>query len=725
MLERYQYVKLFYHFLFSCADITSDLLFCYQVFDAKESEARTIFWVLVSVICFSSYTYSVYFVCYIYFTFYGDLANELSVSIILCSIFCFVLLLAPFGQALPVMSVCVSFYYLHMQEDTQIQDDELSRPFYLELFSETILQSVIQFYVLISFSKVSTVQYVSFTISLVNLCYKLWDMFSVSQDEKWQIIMLAVGTWLSVDLLLEFTNLWAFMNLTSGSYQLLGFEHLTIWTMLYYVKVGIIYILMFFSVNFWGIKVYNPENICEYFCIFFENLLLAIFLTPLAFTLILVLKFSLIVPVLTLSVLWFKVRYYQLQEKVEESTEKKLPFLFLVRYSLQSFLPNNKDKSPSTLFIELYMLKVYQRPNSEGYQTANSRRLSVISDNEEKNYLECIWNVLFLMTLFFLGIAYVIQVGSGIYSLFHLVNGLLKGVDPQSAWYVGSLTSMLVVSLVIGVLFTKIMKQKIPKFANLDEYNLADIIHFLKSIDQILIWKKDFESACNSKKTLSLEKVTELTLKNTTIFLPKEDFQDKCNDKNTITTTTSTINFTTDVKESKCNDKNTTTTTTSTINFTTDLKEFTEKEYIMWKVDQERWGAIDCCKECGDSTWKSLSRCYGCRCCFCDRCYHSLHNKIQGREGHEKQNVTDAINPSKFKEENKYNWVIFILATEDRKFNNQNNPITFVTEDRKLNNIVFNQHRKFNNQNNPITFFTEDRKLNNIIFYNQGLLYSR
>jgi len=672
-LEKYEYVKFLYHFLFLCGDIASDLLFCYQLYDAKESEARTIFWVLVGVICFSSCTYSLYFVYYVYITFY-DYSFDDQPFLLLCLMFGIVFILAPFGQVLPVASVCIAFYLLHMREDIQISG-ELTLPFYLELFSETILQSFIQFYVLISFSKVSTVQYVSFTISLVNLCSKLWDIFSVSQDEKWQIIMLAVGTWLSVDVLLEFTNLWAFMNLTSGSYHLLGFEHMTIWTMLYYVKVGIIYILMFFFACCCAIKD-SPENIGLYFCIFFVFLLLAILLSPLAFTSILVLKFSLIVPVLTLSVLWFKVRYYQLQQKVEKSTEKKLPFLFLVRYSLQSFLPNNRDKSPSTLFIELYMSKVYQRPNSEGYLTANSKiTLSHISDKEEKIYFECILNVLFRVTLVFLGIAYVIQVGSGIYSLFHLVNALLKGVDPQSVWYVGSLTSMLVVSLVIGVLFTKIMQQKIPKFANLDEDNLAEIIHFLKCIDQIQIWKKDFETMCNSNKMLSFEKVTELTLKNTiTISLPEGDFQSKCNDKNT--TTTSTINFTTDVKESKWNDKNTTTTTT---NFTTDVKEeFTEKEYIMWKVDQEQWGAIDCCTQCGDTTQKCLNRCYGCRCCFCDRCYHAFHNKMQGREEHERKNVTDAINPWKFKEENKYNWVI--LATEDRKFNNQN-PFRFFKKD--------------------------------------------
>jgi len=668
-LEIYEYVKYVYHFLFLCADITSDLLFCYQLYDAKESEARTIFWILVGVLCFSSCTYSFHFVFYlifmvnaldIEFTFLSFLTPKEGKNVLFfVKLFVFIFFLAPFGQVLPVVSVCIAFYNLfHMvEDDIKRRSIELTinGPFYLELFSETILQSVIQFYVIISFSKVSIVQYVSFTISLVNLCSKLWDIFSVSQDEKWQIIMLAVGTWLSVDVLLEFTNLWAFMNLTSGSYHLLGFEHMTVWTMLYYVKVGFIYLLMFFCFYCYGIKD-DTSDFCANLGIFVVLLLSAIILSPLAVTVILVLKFSLIVPVLTLSLLWFKVRYDQLRNSVEKSTEK-LPFLFLVRYSLQSFLPNNKDKSPSTLFIKLYMSKVYQRPNSEVYQRAKSeskeQSLSVISANEEKNCDCSFFNVLFLITLFLLGIAYVIQVGSGIYSLFHLVNALLKGVDSQSVWYVGSLTSMLVVSLVIGVLFTKIMKQKIPKFADLED-NLTEIIHFMKTIDQIQIWKEEFESACNNNKMLSLEKVTELTLKTTTanmaVPVPNEDFE---NDENTTLFTTSTINFATDVKESKCNDKNTTTTTTSTINFTTDVKEFTEKQYIMWKVDQEQWGAIGCCKQCGDNNKKSLNRCYGCRCCFCDRCYHALHNQVQGREEHEKKKLTEAINPSKFKEHKK------------------------------------------------------------------------
>jgi len=701
-----EYLQYFYHFVFLCADITSDLLFCYQLHDAKESEARSIFWILVGILCFSSFTYSLQFVVFVMynvdnlgkFTFCKCLTDEKSQCIGPSKFFLCVILFAPFGQLLPVVSVCIAFYNLHMEDMEDVSKEEIEAtingPFYLELFSETILQSVVQFYVIISFSEVSIVQYLSFTISLVNLCSKLWAIFSVSKDEKWQIVMLAVGTWLSVDVLLEFTNLWAFMNLTSGSYHLLGFDHMTIWTVLYYVKVGIIYLLMSFCCLCYSLK--EAPDFCMGLFSSIMVLFLTILLVPLGFTVILVLKFSLIVPVLTLSLLWFKVRYYQLREHVDKCTEKKLPFLFLVRYSLQSFLPNGSDTLGS-LFIELYLSKVYQRPKSEVYQKPRSKRtLNSLLEKEEKCDCDCdcdcdcicIFNVLFYLTLVLLGIAFVIQIGSAIYSLFHLVNALLKGVGPESIWYVGSLTSMLVVSLVIGVLFTKIMKQKIPKFAALDEDNLEAIFHFLISIDKIQSWQKDFESKCNSKKMLSLEKVTGLPLKtNTTttnLHDPNDDSEsasdsnkmlllDKVTEVGIKTTTTNILHDPNDNFESKCNYENTTTTTTSTITLINDVKKaFTEEEYVMWKVDQEQWGALDCCKQCGDNTKKYLNRCYGCRCCFCHRCYHALHNKIQGCEEHKKERVTDAINPSNFKEKKEFNWVRLAMAIIDPKFNIKN-----------------------------------------------------
>ena len=80
----------------------------------------------------------------------------------------------------------------------------------------------------IFFEDTTPLQLLSFAVSIINLCSKVWGMFLLSERGEARIVLLSVSTWLSVDVLLEFTNVWAFKNNT-GPLDFFFLKSITVW----------------------------------------------------------------------------------------------------------------------------------------------------------------------------------------------------------------------------------------------------------------------------------------------------------------------------------------------------------------------------------------------------------------------------------------------------------------------------------------------------------------